>query len=82
MIRRTGQDTRSLGTLVLLERNVELGRLRELVAAATNQDGAVAVVEGPPGVGKTGLLEALHGLADDAGFEVLSARGDEAVQPR
>ena len=35
------------------------------------------VVEGPPGVGKSGLLRAAHDRAAAAGMGVLSARGGE-----
>lgn len=65
----------------LLERTDELARLKELAAAATNRRGAVAVVEGPPGIGKTALLRALGERAEEVGLDVLRARGVELEQP-
>lgn len=62
---------------MLLERERELARLTKLVAAARDGAGAVAVVEGPPGIGKTELLKTLATRADKDGMRVLSARGDE-----
>lgn len=67
-------------TVGLLEREGEFAQLGELVAAARDADGAIAVVEGPPGIGKTRLLSALRGLAVDDGLEVLRARGGEREQ--
>src|SRR5215207_9159411 len=42
----------------LLEREGELGRLRDLVAATAEGRGASVVLEGPAGIGKTSLLDA------------------------
>jgi DNA-binding CsgD family transcriptional regulator len=61
----------------LLERENERELLRESLEAAGTGSGAVALVEGPPGIGKSGLLREAAGLADEAGFEVLSGRGSE-----
>src|ERR671933_839767 len=61
----------------LLERHAELEALRRTIAAAHAGQGAVAVVLGEPGVGKTRLLEATEGLAVEAGLRVLRARGAE-----
>ena len=62
---------------MLLEREAELdvaqGALRE---AATGR-GQVLVVDGPAGIGKTSLLQAIGAAAAPAGFEVLLARGDD-----
>ncbi|MDQ3954972.1 MAG: AAA family ATPase [Actinomycetota bacterium] len=64
----------------LLEREAELVRLSELIAATRDGDGLVAVVEGPPGIGKTALLRALGERAVEGGLEVLGARGSDIEQ--
>jgi DNA-binding CsgD family transcriptional regulator len=61
----------------LLERHAELDALRRTVAAAGDGRGAVAVVLGEAGLGKTRLLDAARGLAEGAGLQVLAARGAE-----
>jgi predicted ATPase len=61
----------------LLERHAELDALGRTVVAAADAQGAVAVVLGETGLGKTRLLEAARGLADGAGLQVLVARGAE-----
>ena len=61
----------------LLEREQELGLLRERLAAARAGSGSVAVIEGPPGIGKSALLETLVDVAHADGCEVLSARASE-----
>jgi DNA-binding CsgD family transcriptional regulator len=61
----------------LLERHAELDALRRAMSAAGDGQGAVAVVLGEPGLGKTRLLEASRGLAEEAGLRVRAARGAE-----
>ena len=62
---------------MLLERDVELGVLGEVVASAGAGRGALAVIEGDPGIGKTTLLDAaLGGVAQD-GVTLLRGRGGE-----
>jgi DNA-binding CsgD family transcriptional regulator len=61
----------------LLERHAELDALGRTVAAAEDGQGAVAVVLGEAGLGKTRLLEATQRLAERAGLRVLVARGAE-----
>jgi DNA-binding CsgD family transcriptional regulator len=61
----------------LLERHAELDALRRAMSAAGEGRGAVAVVLGEPGLGKTRLLEATRGLAEEAGLGVCAARGAE-----
>lgn len=56
----------------LLEREAELERLRGRLGG-----GAVALLVGTPGIGKTRLARALRGEADEAGHQVLVARGAE-----
>jgi len=59
----------------LLERDGELAILAALVAQAAGGDGRVALIEGPPGIGKTRLVAAARQLASEAGMRCLSARG-------
>jgi DNA-binding CsgD family transcriptional regulator len=59
----------------LLERERELEEFERLRAAARRGEGAVAVVEGPAGIGKTRLLAAAGEGAED--LEVLRARASE-----
>ena len=63
------------GSERLLERDVELARLTALLAQAQAGSGAVAAIEGPAGIGKTALLEALRRQAADLGIRSLRARG-------
>ena len=62
---------------LLLEREAELGALSELFARAAGGHGGLVLVEGPPGVGKTALLERAAELARSRGLGVLRARGHE-----
>jgi DNA-binding CsgD family transcriptional regulator len=61
----------------LLERHAEVDVLRRSMSAAGDGRGAVAVVLGQPGVGKTRLLEAARRLAGEAGVRALAARAAE-----
>jgi DNA-binding CsgD family transcriptional regulator len=61
----------------LLERDAELGQLTVLLDQARAGHGAVVAIEGPAGIGKTGLLAAGHRLAAARGFRSLKARGRE-----
>lgn len=61
----------------LFEREEELSALRGLLHAATAGDGRLALLRGPPGIGKSALLQATRVLAQDKGFAVLAARGVE-----
>jgi DNA-binding CsgD family transcriptional regulator/tetratricopeptide (TPR) repeat protein len=60
---------------VLLERETELAVVGELVAQAAGGEGRVALIEGPPGIGKTSLVTAAAHLAAEAEMRCLSARG-------
>jgi DNA-binding CsgD family transcriptional regulator/predicted negative regulator of RcsB-dependent stress response len=63
---------------VLLEREGDLGVLAELVSDLVERSaGSVAVVEAPPGLGKTTLLEAAAAEARKHGVQVLVAHGSE-----
>jgi DNA-binding CsgD family transcriptional regulator len=61
----------------LVERDGELAQLGELLQAAQNGRGGVAIIEGPPGIGKTGLLQAVCDAAEGDAVEVLGARGGD-----
>src|SRR3954468_6361663 len=61
----------------LLERDEELRELDLLLDEALGGRGRVALIEGPPGIGKTQLLEAVRGRARERGATVLSARASE-----
>ena len=61
----------------LLERDAELAALRELLEAAGAGHGGLVLVEGPPGVGKSALLEHATGMAREHRLAVLTARGHE-----
>ena len=64
----------------LLEREVEVERVRGALRAAGRREGIVVVVEGAAGIGKSRLLEIARARASDLGFRVLSARGTELEQ--
>jgi DNA-binding CsgD family transcriptional regulator len=64
----------------LLERELEVERLRGALRAVGRRDGVVVVLEGPPGIGKSRLLEIGRTRASDLGFRVLSARATELEQ--
>ncbi|HEY8583323.1 MAG TPA: AAA family ATPase [Capillimicrobium sp.] len=61
----------------LLEREDECSFLRGLIDRAALGDGAIAVLEGQAGVGKTELLRAAAAMGEAAGMTVLRARGSE-----
>jgi DNA-binding CsgD family transcriptional regulator len=65
------------GAAGLLERGGELGLIGALVARVRGGEGAVLVVEGQAGVGKTELLRAAGELGDAEGLRVLRTRGSE-----
>jgi DNA-binding CsgD family transcriptional regulator len=61
----------------LLERESELGVCAEALERAAAGRGGLVVVEGPPGIGKTELLRAVHHQATYSGLQVMAARGLE-----
>lgn len=64
----------------LLEREAERAELRAALAAATRGHGTVVLVEGPPGIGKTWLLEDAAAAAARVGAVASGARGHELEQ--
>jgi DNA-binding CsgD family transcriptional regulator len=62
---------------VLLERDREVSALKALIGGAATGRPSVAVIEGPPGIGKSALVAEARRLAAGAGFTVCSARGGE-----
>jgi DNA-binding CsgD family transcriptional regulator len=61
----------------LLERDAELGLVHRAFDRARARSGAVIVVEGAAGIGKSELLAAVGAGAQAHGLEVLRARGSE-----
>jgi predicted ATPase len=62
---------------VLLERRHELELVERLVEQVQSGHPAVALVEGPAGIGKSRLLQATRERARAAGFRTLAARGGD-----
>jgi DNA-binding CsgD family transcriptional regulator len=62
---------------VLLEREAELARVDRLLDRVAVGAGAVVVVEGPVGIGKSELLAVIRERSQARGFGVLAARGSE-----
>ena len=60
---------------MLIDRLAERARLSQLIDAASGGHSAVLVVSGPPGVGKTALLD--HAVAAAAGLSVARVAGVE-----
>jgi DNA-binding CsgD family transcriptional regulator len=63
--------------LTLVEREADVERLGEAVERVLAGDGAFVALEGPAGIGKSRLLEAVRGRAAESGMKVLAARGGE-----
>jgi DNA-binding CsgD family transcriptional regulator len=59
----------------LLNRERELERLSARLEAASRAEGALVIIQGLPGLGKTSLLHAAAREAQRRGFEVARARG-------
>ena len=60
---------------LILGRERELDRIDELIGQAQTGRGAVAVLEGPAGIGKTALLLEATRRAESLGFSVLQGGG-------
>ncbi len=65
----------------MLERERELGVLREGLDRARGGEGTLLLIEGPAGVGKTQLGREARAAAEHAGIAPLVARGSELEQP-
>ena len=61
----------------LIERGAELSVLSSVAEAANAGRGGIAVIGGPPGIGKTSLVDAAAQLAAERDLRVLRARGME-----
>jgi DNA-binding CsgD family transcriptional regulator len=61
----------------LVERERELGLITEVLGDATHGRGALVLVEGQAGIGKSALLSAVGERARAAGMAVLAARGQD-----
>ena len=70
-----GESHRDGGAL--LERGAELAGLDGLLATACGGSGALVVIEGPPGIGKSALVRACAQHAAALGMQSLQARGDD-----
>src|SRR4051812_27920080 len=75
--RGKGELMQHTGTDVLLDREAEIAVLDGLVAQAADGRGRLALIEGPPGIGKTRLVQAARDRAGAAGMVVLVARASE-----
>jgi DNA-binding CsgD family transcriptional regulator len=62
---------------LLLEREAELGTLQTLLEGAPGGAGALAIIEGSAGIGKSRLLAETRAIANARGTRVLAARGGE-----
>ena len=65
---------------MLLEREPELRRMQEAIRHAGSGAGGLVVIGGPAGIGKTALLQAAAGMAEQAGVRVLRGRGSDLEQ--
>jgi DNA-binding CsgD family transcriptional regulator/tetratricopeptide (TPR) repeat protein len=66
--------------LDLLERDTELTTIDAVISAIPRSD-RLLVIEGPPGIGKTSLVAEARVRAQEAGMQVLGARGSELERP-
>jgi DNA-binding CsgD family transcriptional regulator/tetratricopeptide (TPR) repeat protein len=64
----------------LIERDSDLAAVHDLLAGVKAGQGATALVEGPPGIGKTALLAAAAEHAKSLGIRVITAVGGELEQ--
>jgi DNA-binding CsgD family transcriptional regulator/tetratricopeptide (TPR) repeat protein len=60
----------------LLERDTELATIAAVIGATPDSDRLLAI-EGPPGIGKTSLVVETRARAQEAGMQLLGARGSE-----
>jgi class 3 adenylate cyclase len=70
VFRLKGLREAAAGGLPIVGRRRELAQCRRaLTAVAEGSSGAVIVVRGEPGIGKTRFVEELHSIASDLGFQ-------------
>lgn len=74
---RVSTDRRVTQTL---EREAELGRIAAALEQSAGGSGQLLVVEGPPGIGKSRLVDGARDLAKARGFARIKAVADEAEQ--
>ena len=67
--------------VALLEREHELAAMRDGLDRALAGDGALLLVEGPPGVGKTELVREARAAAPGRNVMTLEAKGSELERP-
>jgi DNA-binding CsgD family transcriptional regulator len=72
-----GSETHVAGDARLLEREAELEALDSLLADAHRGRGRLMLIEGPAGIGKTGLLVAARERGAHSGLTVLTGSGGE-----
>ena len=72
-----GSRDRPAATAKLLDRGAELREMSAAVEDAAAGAGRLVVVRAPAGMGKSSLLAAAAGVADERGLTALSARGSE-----
>ena len=82
MVLQRGDQTEAptevcVGRPVLLDREDDLAAIDAALAKAIGGSGGILLIEGPPGIGKTALLDELLRRARALGITVLSARGGE-----
>ncbi|HEY3896707.1 MAG TPA: ATP-binding protein, partial [Pseudonocardiaceae bacterium] len=75
---RTG--LRLVGDEILRERTDQQNTIRALLRDAQRGSGAVVLVEGEPGIGKSALLRAASGEAVGFGFSVATGTADQLSQ--
>ncbi|MEV4319074.1 AAA family ATPase [Actinocrispum sp. NPDC049592] len=69
-----------MASRLLIERDADLAAVRDLLVRAVGGQGLTALVEGPPGIGKTALLAATAEHAAELGMQVVTAIGGELEQ--
>ncbi len=65
----------------ILGRRDNLASIERLLDGAADAVGAIVLIEGEPGIGKTSLLRTTRRLAAGRGFAVISGRAGELEQP-
>ena len=73
----SARDARCEHAPVLFEREPQRARIATLLDDVRDDRGALVLVEGPAGIGKTELVRLGMAMAADAGIEPLQARGGE-----